>query len=214
MKTKYKLLLSLRITITAALGIATVMAILWVYSSYFDPRWEFPSQLQVGKTLHHQGKIHAFGPSGINRTFTVYKLSKKISQRINNEGVEFLNSSPLTYAQKRRTRYPDGDDLYEDISMIGWKPFIDWQATPQETEDNNSGNQGRNKKSPPSFLSRFYGQSQRIGQFVESIPAAFADPLEDSISSPGSFVIKGGCRGKNWLIIAPSQQMVFYLYHN
>ena len=126
--------------------------------------------------------------------------------------MEFLNSSPLTYAQKKRTPYPDGDDLYKDITKKKWKPYIYWQATPPEIEDNNSGNPRRAKKSPPSFLSRFYGQEQYISEFIESIPSEFADPLEDSINSPGSFIIEGGFRGDNLLIVVPSHQMVFHLY--
>ena len=210
-KKNSKLFWSITITVTAflaAITVATVMAIQLVHSVF---RWEFPSRLEVGKTIHHQGTTHIMGPAGISRTFTVYALPKDVSNRIKEEGTMFLNSSPLTLAQKSKTRYPDGQDTYKDIGIVRWKPFIKWEAASEVLKREPPDNTRKYRNAAHSFLTRFYGFHPTERQFVESIPADILESFQDGMATPDSYCVRGGYGGRR-LIIVPSQQLAFYLY--
>ena len=77
---------------------------------FFDERSRLPWEFTLGRPLYQKEETHTFGPGGINQTFHVYKIRNKVSEKISEGGLPYLNSLPLSILMKKLYKSPK---LYE-----------------------------------------------------------------------------------------------------
>ena len=131
---------SLGVLITAV--IITAVIILCVFF-FFDERSRLPWEFTPGRPLYQKEETHIFGPGGINQTFHIHKIRNKVSEKVSEGGLLYLNSLSSSILMKKLYKSPK---LYEyEYEVRGvkktrtltgpwWGPFSKWHVTPIPSE--------------------------------------------------------------------------------
>jgi hypothetical protein len=182
-------LLFRRISVVVACVVVALGAVVVICYNLWEKKRELsfvPDGLGISTIVYSQEESWGGGPGGNQTGIIVYELPDGVSKKIQNEGIEFLNTMP----QNSGSTY-DWHGRYEK-----------WESTPILLDGSDGNTNSTKSYEIAKYLNR-YGFGIPVDQQVER-------EINDAISKPGSFVAYGRI---GLLIVIPVARRAVYAYN-
>ena len=176
-----------------------------------------PKELQLTRILYQEKEQHIFGPGGLNQSFYVYEISEKLTNKVQSDGIEYLNlldSSKKADAEKKDIYQRKIIEKHIGPYEVG---FSNWRITPvSKSEEWFRHGRDLGKDWKPSITTFFAGWKgdKTNDEFISKISPDFLNSFHKAISMPGNVYAFGGYRNMCILVVAPSQRRAYYVYRD
>lgn len=187
----------------------TVVLCSIILISCFGNEGRLPSELRLTNVIYKERKQNLVGPGGLNHSLTLYELRSDIAERINQEGLRYLNSLP---SAKNYETNKNRDDLGGLAPY--WTPFEYWSRTPIKKDQRWIRRSWAVDEGDQPTLEDFVGYLNQEDAFMRSIDRNIEKLLHDIIRSDGSYYAYGGYRDKGVLIVSSEIGKAFHLHRD